>query len=102
LLDHRFAEMAVAPASVKLDHGSSKRIFKDALRPWIPTTSSIARSRVRGPGQRLASRPPDLPKDVLLIREQSSAASSGPRRCVARSTACERAETSKRIWLLTS
>jgi asparagine synthase (glutamine-hydrolysing) len=37
LLDHRFMEMAARmPASVKLDHGTTKRIFKDALRPWLP------------------------------------------------------------------
>jgi asparagine synthase (glutamine-hydrolysing) len=37
LLDHRFMEMAARlPASVKLDGKTTKRIFKDAVRPWLP------------------------------------------------------------------
>jgi asparagine synthase (glutamine-hydrolysing) len=37
LLDHRFMEMAARlPASVKLDGKTSKRILKDAVRPWLP------------------------------------------------------------------
>jgi asparagine synthase (glutamine-hydrolysing) len=37
LLDHRFMEMAARlPASAKLDGHTTKRVFKDALRPWIP------------------------------------------------------------------
>lgn len=37
LLDHRFMEMAAGlPGGVKLDGRKTKRIFKDALRPWLP------------------------------------------------------------------
>ena len=37
LLDQRFMEMAARmPASAKLDGTTTKRVFKDALRPWIP------------------------------------------------------------------
>jgi asparagine synthase (glutamine-hydrolysing) len=37
LLDHEFMEMAAAlPASSKLQGRTSKRVLKDALRPWIP------------------------------------------------------------------
>ncbi|MGI8596949.1 MAG: asparagine synthase (glutamine-hydrolyzing) [Thermoleophilaceae bacterium] len=37
LLDHRFMETAAAlPASSKLDGSRTKRVFKDALRPWLP------------------------------------------------------------------
>jgi len=37
LLDHRFMEMAASlPASSKLDGSRTKRVFKDALRPWLP------------------------------------------------------------------
>lgn len=37
LLDHRFMEMAARlPAAAKLQGTTTKRVFKDALRPWIP------------------------------------------------------------------
>ena len=37
LLDHVFMETAASiPATAKLDGRVSKRIFKDAIRPWIP------------------------------------------------------------------
>jgi asparagine synthase (glutamine-hydrolysing) len=37
LLDHEFMELAASlPAVLKLDGGATKRVFKDALRPWLP------------------------------------------------------------------
>lgn len=62
-------EMAAAlPGGVKLDRGTTKRIFKDALRPWLPD-GILDRSKqgfavpisawLRGPLR-------DLPGDVLL------------------------------------
>jgi asparagine synthase (glutamine-hydrolysing) len=37
LLDVAFAEdIAAFPAQTKLERGVSKRIFKDAMRPWLP------------------------------------------------------------------
>ena len=39
LLDHKLLEyVARLPGSWKVDGGTTKRIFKDALRPWLPTT----------------------------------------------------------------
>jgi asparagine synthase (glutamine-hydrolysing) len=37
LLDHRFMELAAAlPARLKMDGTTSKRIFKEAVREWLP------------------------------------------------------------------
>ena len=37
LLDHEFVQtMAALPVSSKLRGGTGKRLFKDALRPWVP------------------------------------------------------------------
>jgi asparagine synthase (glutamine-hydrolysing) len=37
LLDHEFMEFAASlPSALKLDGGTTKRVFKDALRPWLP------------------------------------------------------------------
>jgi asparagine synthase (glutamine-hydrolysing) len=37
LLDHRFMEMAARlPSSAKLHGRTTKHVFKDALRPWLP------------------------------------------------------------------
>ena len=105
LLDHRFVEMAASlPASVKLDHGSSKRIFKDALRPWIPDhildrpkqgfavpVSDWLRGRLR-----------DLPKDVLLDPRAVQRGIFRPeavRRTIDRHES-GREDLGKRIWLL--
>jgi asparagine synthase (glutamine-hydrolysing) len=71
LLDHEFMELAAAlPSSLKLDGGVTKRVFKDALRPWLPD-QILARGKMgfqvplrdwlRGPLRR-------LPTEVLLDR----------------------------------
>jgi asparagine synthase (glutamine-hydrolysing) len=69
LLDHRFMEMAARlPASAKLDGSTTKKVFKDALRPWLP--DHILDRRKMGFGVpigdwfRGALR--DLPGEVLL------------------------------------
>jgi asparagine synthase (glutamine-hydrolysing) len=37
LLDHRFMEMTASlPGSWKVQNGTTKKLFKDALRPWLP------------------------------------------------------------------
>jgi asparagine synthase (glutamine-hydrolysing) len=71
LLDHEFMEfVAGLPASLKLDGRVTKRVFKDALRPWLPD-SILGRGKMgfqvplrewlRGPLR-------ELPADVLLDR----------------------------------
>ena len=95
---------ASLPASVKLYHGSSKRIFKDALRPWIPDhildrpkqgfavpVSDWLRGRLR-----------DLPKDVLLDPRAVQRGIFRPeavRRTIDRHES-GREDLGKRIWLL--
>jgi asparagine synthase (glutamine-hydrolysing) len=69
LLDHRFMEMAARlPAVTKLRGTTTKRIFKDALRPWIPD-HILSRQKMGfgvpiGDWFRGALR--SLPADVLL------------------------------------
>jgi asparagine synthase (glutamine-hydrolysing) len=71
LLDHELMELAAAiPSHMKLDGRTTKRIFKDALRPWIPDRI-LDRSKqgfevpirewFRGPLR-------DLPAEILLDR----------------------------------
>ena len=105
LLDHRFVEMAAAlPASVKLDRTASKRIFKDALRPWIPDhILDRAKQGFAVPvSEWLRGRLRDLPRDVLL---DPRAVQRGIFRPEAVCRTIERHESGaedlgKRIWLL--
>jgi asparagine synthase (glutamine-hydrolysing) len=69
LLDHRFMELAAAlPARLKIDGATTKRIFKDAVREWLP--DGIADQPKWGFEVPLAHwfRGPlrHLPEDVLL------------------------------------
>jgi asparagine synthase (glutamine-hydrolysing) len=69
LLDHRFMEMAARlPASAKLDGRDTKRIFRDALRPWLP--DRILDREKMGFGVPIADwlrgELRDLPGEVLL------------------------------------
>lgn len=69
LLDHRFMEMAARlPASAKLDGTTTKRVFKDALRAWIP--DRILDRKKMGFGVPIADwfrgALRDLPGEILL------------------------------------
>jgi asparagine synthase (glutamine-hydrolysing) len=105
LLDHRFVEMAAGlPDSVKLDQGTSKRIFKDALRPWIPDhILDRAKQGFAVPvSEWLRGRLRELPRDVLL---DTRAVQRGIFRPEAVRRIIDRHESGaedmgKRIWLL--
>jgi asparagine synthase (glutamine-hydrolysing) len=69
LLDHQFMEFAARiPASLKLDGRTTKKVFKDALRPWLP--DHILDRRKMGFGVPLADwfrgGMRALPGDILL------------------------------------
>ncbi len=69
LLDHRFLELAARlPASTKLTGGTTKRLFKEAVAPWLP--SGIVNRPKMGFSIPLASwlrgKLRTLPEDVLL------------------------------------
>ncbi len=69
MLDHHFMEMAARlPASAKLTGMTTKRVFKDALRPWLP--GEILDREKMGFGVPLADwfrgALVDLPGEVLL------------------------------------
>ena len=69
LLDHRFMELAASlPGTSKLNGTQTKRVFKDALRPWLP--DRVLDRRKMGFAVPLAEwlRGPlrALPEDVLL------------------------------------
>jgi asparagine synthase (glutamine-hydrolysing) len=69
LLDHRLMEMSAAlPGRWKVREGETKKIFKDALRPWLP--SHILERAKAGFAVPLAhwfrSELRDLPRDILL------------------------------------
>ncbi|MFL5892604.1 MAG: asparagine synthase-related protein, partial [Solirubrobacterales bacterium] len=105
LLDHRFVEMAARlPAAVKLDGRVGKRIFKDALRPWIPGHVLDRKKQgfavpisewLRGPLR-------NLPRDVLLDPRSTSRGIFRPEaisRTIARHEAGDE-DLGKKIWLL--
>ena len=72
LLDHEFMELCAGlPGSWKLSGGTSKKLFKDALRPWLPDHvldrpksgfSVPIAAWFRGPLR-------DLPREILLDEE---------------------------------
>jgi asparagine synthase (glutamine-hydrolysing) len=69
LLDHEFMELCAGfPGSWKLRGGTTKKLFKDALRPWLP--DSILDRPKRGFGVPLDTwlRGPlrELPREILL------------------------------------
>jgi asparagine synthase (glutamine-hydrolysing) len=69
LLDHTFMEFAATlPAETKLDGRRSKRLFKEALRPWLP--DRILNRKKQGftvpLGEWLRGELRDLPGEVLL------------------------------------
>ena len=69
LLDHEFMELCAGfPGAWKLQRGTTKKLFKDALRPWLP--DSLLDRPKQGFGVPIDSwlRGPlrDLPADVLL------------------------------------
>jgi asparagine synthase (glutamine-hydrolysing) len=69
LLDHRLMEMSASlPGRWKVSEGETKKIFKDALRPWLP--SHILDRPKAGFAVPLAtwfrSELRDLPRDILL------------------------------------
>jgi asparagine synthase (glutamine-hydrolysing) len=69
LLDHRFMEMAAGlPGSWKLRGRATKKVFKDALRPWLP--SHLLDREKQGFGVPLAAwfrgRLKELPAEILL------------------------------------
>jgi asparagine synthase (glutamine-hydrolysing) len=69
LLDHEFMEMAASlPASTKLDGATTKRVFKDSLRPWLPGHILDRRKMGFGVpiGEWLRGALADLPRAVLL------------------------------------
>jgi asparagine synthase (glutamine-hydrolysing) len=72
LLDHKFMEMSASlPGEWKVGDGTTKRIFKDALRPWLPP--SILDRPKAGFSVPLAhwfrSELRDLPREILLDRQ---------------------------------
>jgi asparagine synthase (glutamine-hydrolysing) len=69
LLDHVFMEMAASlPSKGKLSRGVSKRLFKDALRPWLP--DEVINRRKMGFAVPIAEwfrgELRELPREVLL------------------------------------
>jgi asparagine synthase (glutamine-hydrolysing) len=69
LLDHRFMELAASiPGPTKLDGRVTKRVFKDAVRPWIPDEILDRRKMGFGVPIREWFRGPlrDLPGEILL------------------------------------
>ncbi|HEV7499897.1 MAG TPA: asparagine synthase-related protein, partial [Vicinamibacteria bacterium] len=69
LLDHGFMEMAASlPSKGKLSRGVTKRLFKDALRPWLP--EEIIDRRKMGFSVPIAEwfrgELRELPREVLL------------------------------------
>jgi len=72
LLDHRFMTVAASlPGSWKVDGRRTKKIFKDALVPWLP--QHILERRKRGFGAPLAEwfqrELKELPSEILLDRQ---------------------------------
>jgi asparagine synthase (glutamine-hydrolysing) len=105
LLDHRFMEMAARlPASAKLSGQTTKKVFKDALRPWLPD-HILDRQKMGfgvpiGDWFRGALR--DLPGDVLLdprSLERGYFEESSVRGIIDRHLAGEE-DTSNKIWAL--
>jgi asparagine synthase (glutamine-hydrolysing) len=69
LLDHRFMEMAAGlPGSWKLQGRTTKKVFKDALRPWLP--NHLLDREKQGFGVPLDTwfrrQLKDLPAEILL------------------------------------
>lgn len=105
LLDHRLMETAAAlPVSDKVHGFTTKRIFKDALRPWLP--DHILDREKAGFGVPLAAwlrnELRDLPRDVLLDERSID---RGIFRTKALTTLIDdhltgRRDQSKRLWAL--
>ena len=87
LLDHEFMELCAGfPGSWKLSGGTTKKLFKDALRPWLP--DHLLDRPKWGFGVPIAAwfRGPlrDLPREILLD-EATARARALPRAVRARS-----------------
>jgi asparagine synthase (glutamine-hydrolysing) len=105
LLDHEFMEMAARlPAKAKLDGTTTKRIFKDALAPWLP--SHILHREKMGFGVpigdwfRGALR--DLPAEILLdprATDRGFFRPDGVRDIIDRHTSGVE-DTSNKIWAM--
>jgi len=72
LLDHEFMELCAGfPGGWKLSGGTSKKLFKDALRTWLP--DHLLQRAKQGFGVPIAAwfRGPlrDLPREILLAEE---------------------------------
>jgi asparagine synthase (glutamine-hydrolysing) len=105
LLDHRLMETAAALAPADKVHGrTTKRIFKDALRPWLP--DHILDRQKKGFGVPLASwfreELRELPRDILLDEHSINRQMFRPK---AVATLIDdhiagRRDNSKRLWSL--
>jgi asparagine synthase (glutamine-hydrolysing) len=105
LLDHELMEyVARLPGSWKVDGSTTKRIFKDALRPWLPPT--ILDRPKWGFGSPLShwfrGQLKDLPADILLDPhsvERGWFQESSVRRLIDDHRA-ERSDNTNRLWAL--
>ena len=105
LLDHHFMELAASlPSSWKLQGRTTKKIFKDALRPWLP--EQILHRRKQGfalpIGTWFRGELRELPREILLDSrslERGFFREEGLRRILDDHVAGVRDNTNK-IWAL--